>query len=108
MQGFQNYIDRMGLVKAELKCDQEPSTPDVANTFVRRCQSTTLVAIATQKSSNGSLGREGPLRAFREAVSLKYKTEIGPEHVPMGWMGRKQCMGRKQFSSERISEDAIS
>ena len=29
MQSFQNYIDRLGLVKAELKCDQEPSTLDV-------------------------------------------------------------------------------
>ena len=26
MQSFQNYINRLGLVKAELKCDQEPST----------------------------------------------------------------------------------
>ena len=25
MQSFQNYIDRWGSVKAELKCDQEPS-----------------------------------------------------------------------------------
>ena len=31
MQGFQKYIDRLGLMKAELKCDQEPSTLDVAN-----------------------------------------------------------------------------
>ena len=31
MQSFQNYIDRLGLVRAELKCDQEPSTLDVAN-----------------------------------------------------------------------------
>ena len=29
MQSFQNNIDRLGLVKAELKCDQEPSTLDV-------------------------------------------------------------------------------
>ena len=26
MQSFQNYIDRLVLVNAELKCDQEPST----------------------------------------------------------------------------------
>ena len=26
MQSFQNYIDRLGLVKAELQRDQEPST----------------------------------------------------------------------------------
>ena len=33
MRSFQNYIDRLGLVKAELKCDQRPSTLDVANIF---------------------------------------------------------------------------
>ena len=31
MQSFRNYIDRLGLVKAELECDQEPSTLDVAS-----------------------------------------------------------------------------
>ena len=31
MQSFQYYIDRLGLVRAELKCDQEPSTLDVSN-----------------------------------------------------------------------------
>ena len=36
MQSFQNYI----LVEAELKCDQEPSTLDVANALIKRCQST--------------------------------------------------------------------
>ena len=36
MQSFQNYIDRLGLVRAELKCDQEPSTLDVANTVTKR------------------------------------------------------------------------
>ena len=36
MQSFQHYIDTLGLVKAELKCDQEPSTLDVANALVKR------------------------------------------------------------------------
>ena len=40
MQSFQNYIDRLGLVKAELKCDQEPITLDVANALIKGCQST--------------------------------------------------------------------
>ena len=31
---------------------------------------------------------QGQLRAFREAVSMKYKTEVGPDHVLMGWMVR--------------------
>ena len=38
MQSFQNYIDRLGLVKAELKCDQEPSTFDVANALINRLE----------------------------------------------------------------------
>ena len=96
MQSFQNYIDRLGLVKAELKCDQEPSTLDVANALIKRCQSTALIVTATPKGSKGSLVRgeranliiQGQLRAFREAVSMKYKTEVGPDHVLMGWMVR--------------------
>ena len=92
MQSFQNYIDRLGLVKAELKCDQEPSTLDVANVLIKKCQSTVLTVTATPKGSKGSLGRgeranltiQGQLRAFREAVSVKYKSEIGPDHVLMG------------------------
>ena len=94
MQSFQNYIDRLGLVKAELKCDQEPSTLDVANALIKLCQSTALIVTATPNGSKGSLGRgeranliiQGQLRAFREAVSMKYKTEVGPDHVLMGWM----------------------
>ena len=49
--------DRLGLVKAELKCDQEPSTLDVANALIKRCQSTALIVTATPKGSKGSLGR---------------------------------------------------
>ena len=96
MQSFQNYIDLLGLVRAELKCDQEPSTLDVANTLIKRCQSTTLMVTATPKGSKGSLGRgeranltiQGQLRAFREDVSMRYRTEIGPDHVLMDWMVR--------------------
>ena len=36
MQSFQNYFDRLGLVKAELKCDQEPGTLDVTNALIKR------------------------------------------------------------------------
>ena len=96
MQSFQNYIDRLGLVRAELKCDQEPSTLDVANTLIKRCRSTILMVTATPKGSKGSLVRgeranltiQGQLRAFREDISMRYKTEIGPDHVLMGWMVR--------------------
>ena len=69
---------------------------DVANALIKRCQSTNLMATATPKGSKGSLGRgeranltiQGQLRAFREAVSMRYKIEIGPGHVLMGWMVR--------------------
>ena len=96
MQSFQNYIDLLGLVKADLNCDQEPSTLDVANALIKRCQSTALIVTATPKGSKGSLGRgeradliiQAQLRAFRKAVSMKYKTEVGPDHVLMGWMVR--------------------
>ena len=72
MQSFQNYIDRLGLVKAELKCDQEPITLDVANALIKRCRSTALIVSATPKGSKGSLWRgeranliiQGQLRAF--------------------------------------------
>ena len=99
MQSSQNYIDRLGLVKAELKCDQEPISLDVANDLIKRCQSTALLIVtATPKGSKGSFGRgeranltsQGQLRAFREDVSMRYKAEIGPDHVLMGWMVR-QC-----------------
>ena len=57
MQSFRIHIDRLGLVKAVLKCDQEPSTLDVANASIRRCQSTSLIVSATPTGSKGSLGR---------------------------------------------------
>ena len=57
MQSFQIHVDRLGLVMAVLKCDQEPSTLDVANASIRRCQSTSLIVTATPKGSKGSLER---------------------------------------------------
>ena len=98
MQCFQNYVDRLGLVKAELACDQGPTTLDVSNASIKRCQSTALIVTATPKGSKGCLERreratliiQGHLRAFREAVSMNHKTEVGLDHVLMGWMVR-QC-----------------
>ena len=79
-----------------MKCDQEPSTLDVVNALTKQCQSTALIVVATPKGSKGSLERgeranlkiQGQLRAFREAVSMEYKTDVGPDHVLMGWMVR--------------------
>ena len=56
MQSFQNSIDRLGLVKAELKCHQESSTLDVANALIKRCQSTALIVTATPKRLEMELG----------------------------------------------------
>ena len=116
MQSFQNYIDRLGLVKAELKCDQEPSTLNVANALVKRCQSTSLIVLATPKGSRGSLERgertnltiQGQLQAFREAVSVKYKTEIGTEHVLMGWIVLHSAWVVNNFQCARTWENATS
>ena len=83
MKSFENYVGKLGLVKAELKCNQEPSTLALANALVKRCQSTSLIG-----GERANLTIQGLLRAFREAVSLKYKTDIRPEHVLMGWMVR--------------------
>ena len=58
MHSSQNYIDRLGLVRAELKCDQEPSTLDVSNTLIKRCQSTILMVTATPKARKGVWGVE--------------------------------------------------
>ena len=116
MLSFQYYIDRLGLVKAELKCDQEPGTLDVASALIKRCQSPALFVTATPKGSKGRLARgapanlriQGQFRAFREAVSMKYKTDVGQDRVLMGWMVRHSCMGRKQFPSEGNWENALS
>ena len=68
----------------------------MANALIKRCQSTALIVTAAPKGSKGILERgeranlkiEGQLRAFRETVSMKYKTAVGPDHVLMGWMVR--------------------
>ena len=92
IRSFHNNIDRLGLVTSELKCDQEPSTLDVANALVRRCQSTNLVVIATPKRTEREPGawrtskfdNSGTAAGlFWEGVLLKYRTEIRPEHVLM-------------------------
>ena len=76
-----------------MKCDQEPSTLDVANVLIKRCQSTNLVVTATPKCSKGSLERAnltilGQFRAFREAVSSKLLREFGLDQVLMSRMVR--------------------
>ena len=42
VQGMLNNIDRLGLVKAELRCDQETSTLEIARHLAMRCKKTVL------------------------------------------------------------------
>ena len=41
-----------------------------------------------ERGERANLTIHGQLRAFRETVSMRFKTEIGPDHVLMGWMVR--------------------
>ena len=69
---------------------------DVANTLIKRCQSTILMMTATQKGSNGSLGRgeranltiQGQLRAFREGCLNEIQEILGPRSCfdGLGWL----------------------
>ena len=61
-----------------------------------------------ERGERANLMIQGQLRAFREAVSMKYKTEVGAGHVLMGWIVRHLCMVRKQFPSEGNRENALS
>ena len=42
VQGMLNNIDRLRLVKAELRCDQETSTMEIARHLAMRCKKTVL------------------------------------------------------------------
>ena len=73
IQIFQNFFDRLGFVKAELICDQEPSTLAVANTLGRRCQSTNLVLTVTPR---GSIRTKDELASGRRANRLYIRQSI--------------------------------
>ena len=47
VQGMLNHIDRLGWVNAELQCDQEPSTMEIALVLASRCKTTVLTGSAT-------------------------------------------------------------
>ena len=96
MQAMLNWIAQLGFPKAEIKCDQEPSTVELMNTLVARCKSTQLVPKASPKGSKGSLGRgerghlsvQGQLRTLRSMVQDKYKITIDSKHILMPWLCR--------------------
>ena len=77
MQAFQNYIDKLGLAKAELKCDPEQSTLDVRTAMHKKNLNTILVPSQSPKGSKGSLGageranltQQGHVRALRLATA---------------------------------------
>ena len=46
VQGMPNHIDKFGWVNAELKCDQEPSTMEIARVLASRCKTTVLTGSA--------------------------------------------------------------
>ena len=96
-------------------CDQEPSTLDLANALIKRCQSTILTVTATPKGSKGSLERgeranltiqrQRQLRTFRKAVSLKWSWTWSRVD---GLDDSTLCMGCESFPSERNRENALS
>ena len=91
-QSFRNYIDRLGLVKAELKCDQEPSTLDVANASIKRCQSTALIVTATPKGWRTSEFDDSGIIRLNEIQDRSWTGSCVD-----GLDGTTLCMGCKQF-----------
>ena len=87
MQAILNWIAQLGLPKAEIKCDQEPSTVELMNALVGRCKSTQLVPKASPKGSKGSLGRgerghlsvQGQLRTLISSTEERYKIKRNTE-----------------------------
>ena len=90
-----NYIDILGLVPAELKCDREPSTMEHARVLASRCKAKVLTESATPRGWKGSAGRgdranlaqQEQLRALR-AQLIKNEIDVGADHRLMGWMVR--------------------
>ena len=93
---FLNWIKQLGHPVIELKCEQEPSTIDVRNQLIKRCEGTQLIPFATPKGSKGALGAgerahlavEGKLRSNRDRLEQVYKTKIGPNHLLIPWLVR--------------------
>ena len=117
MQSFQNYIDLLGLVNAEMNCDQEPSTLDVANALIKRCHSTALIVTATPKGSKGSLGRgeranliiqSGTASGISKSRLNEIQDRCWNGSCVDGLDGPTLCMGCKQLSSEGNQENALS
>ena len=96
VESLLQWIDGLGLVKAEIKCDQEPAAVDLVTALAMRCKSTVLIPMASPKGSKGSLGRgerghlsvQGQLRTIRAATEKSYEVTVGATHLLMPWMTR--------------------
>ena len=96
VESLLQWIDGLGLVKAEIKCDQEPAAVDLVTALVMRCKSTVLIPMASPKGSKGSLGRgerghlsvQGQLRTIRAATEKNSGITAGATHLLMQWMTR--------------------
>ena len=66
-------VGRLGLVKAELQCDHEPSTVEIARHLASRRKTTVLTESATARGSQGSAGRcaRANLAAQRQLRALR-------------------------------------
>ena len=103
-------------MKAELKCDQEPSTLDVANSFDQ------TVSIHSSDCDCNAKRLKGELGAWRTSEFDDLGTASGTSRSRLneiqdtsltgprvdGLDGTTLCMGRKQFPSEGNRENALS
>ena len=110
MQIFQNYIDRLGLVRAEMKCDQEPSTLDVANSLIKRCQSTILQKVEREFGTwrRSEFDDSGTASGISKSRLNEIQDRKCTRSCVDGLDGSKLCMGCVQFPSERYRENALS
>ena len=57
-QGMLNYMDPLGLAKAHLKYDQEPSALEAAHVHASRCKTTLLAESANPRVHKGAWAEE--------------------------------------------------
>ena len=114
MMAFLNWIKQLGHPIIELKCDQEPTTIDVRNALIKRCQGTQLVPFATPKGSNGSLGAgerahlaaAGKMRSIRHFLETKYQVKIGPDNLLIPWLIRHISWLLDRFQTKKNGKTA--
>ena len=101
-----------GYVRAELKCDQEPSILDVANVLIKLCQSTVSDCDWFEREFGAWITSEFDHSGTASGISRSRLKEIQDR----SWIGSRVdgldgttlCMGCKQCSSEGNRENALS